>query len=408
MATWKEKIDNIPFKIITGDGNEFLPLFKSSDSEKSKEFNTSTFEFINVYGTLVDRKKPKSGKFPLTFYFEGEDNITQADIFENSADDPRPWIVIHPFYGRIVGQPLSISRKDNFLNSTEVSVDFWESIEVDYPTRNYSIKDNTRDLHDSVYLAASNSYVNNSNFTSTDIAKNQLSILTIAGTAKKTQDNSTYSFFQNALNKGLKAIDFLLENPLNAIESIQQFLDLPSRYERAVDGRIGLYLSTYERLKDSIDSLSDKKYFESVGASVIASICDASVNPIDGDYILVSDIEKSYSQIDILYQDYLKILDDKNISIYDVKKSYNPDATLQEELNKIVTYTLANLFKLTFNAKRERVIYTDKKTNPILLVHRYIGLDNEDTNLADFIKRNDIRLNELFTIAKGRKIVYIK
>lgn len=405
---WKDRINNIPFKIITGDGNEFLPLFKSTDSEKTKEFNTSTFEFINVYGTLVDRKKPKSGKFPLTFYFEGEDNISQADIFENSSDDPRPWIVIHPLYGRIIGQPLSISRKDNFLNSTEIAIDFWESIEAEYPTRNYSIKDNSRDLHDSVYLAASKSYVNNAKFTSVDIAKNQLNILTIAGNSKKLQDNNTYADFQNFLNKGLKAIDNLLESPLDAIENIQKFLDLPSRYEKAIAGRIASYEGTYERLKDSIDTFADKKYFESIGASTIASICDVLVNPIFGDYILVSDIEKMYSKLNDIHSDYKSILDNNKISIYDIKNNWNPDATVQQELNTLVTFTLANLFKLTFQAKRERVIYTDKKTNAILLVHRYIGLDNEDENLNNFIERNNIRLNELFTIPKGRKIVYLK
>jgi hypothetical protein len=405
---WKDRIDNIPFKIITGDGNEFLPLFKSSDSEKDKEFNTSSFEFISVYGTLVDRKKPKSGKFPLVFYFEGEDNITQANIFENSSDDPRPWIVIHPFYGRIVGQPLSIKRKDSFLNSTEVTVDFWESIPVDYPARNYSIKDNSRDLHDSVYLAASKSYVNNTKFSSADIAKNQVNILTIAGNAKKLQDNDTYSQFQNALNKGLKAIDNLLDGPLVAIESIQKFLDLPSRYEKAIAGRIASYEGTYERLKDSIDTLVDKKHFESIGASTIASMCDAMVNPLPTDYVLVSDIEKMYTKLNDIHEDYKKVLDEKKVSIYDVNKSYSPDATVQHELGKMVTFTLANLFKLTFSAKRERIVYTTKKTNAMLLVHRYVGLDANDENIELFLKRNNIILNELFTIQKDRKIVYIK
>lgn len=408
MATWKERIDNIPLQIITGDGNEFKPLFKSSDSEKTKEFNTSSFEFISVYGTLVDRKKPKSGKFPLTFYFEGEDNITQSDIFENSADDPRPWIVLHPFYGRIVGQPLSIARKDNFLNSTEINVDFWESIEVDYPIRNYSIKDNTRDLHNSVYLAASKSYVNNTKFSSIDIAKNHANILTIAGNAKSIQTNDTYSKFQNALNKGLKSIDKLLKDPLSAIEDIQRFLDLASTYDNAVEGRVGLYLSTYERLKDSIVSLVDKKYFEGIGASTIASIADAMINPLATDYVLVADVQKMSNKLSKVYNDYKTVLDSNQVSIYDVKKSYTPDATVQLELENLVTFTLANLFKLSFSAKRERIIYTDKKTNAILLVHRYIGLDNDDENLVKFIEINNIRLNELFTIQKGRKITYLK
>jgi hypothetical protein len=406
--TWEERINNIPLEIKTGDGKTYFPLFKSTDSEKTKEFNTSSFEFINVYGTLVDRKKPKGGKFPLVFYFEGADNITQADNFENSSDDPRPWEVNHPFYGRIVGQPLSIARKDNYLNSTEINIDFWETIEIEYPTRNYSIKDNTREKHKAVYVASSASYIKNAPFSSADISKNQVNILTIAGNARKLNDNDTYADFQNALNKGLKAIDDLLEDPLAAIESIQKFLDLPSRYEKAVQGRVASYLGTYERLKDSIDSLVDKKYFESIGASTIASMADAMVNPLFADYVLIADIEKMYTKLNDTYEDYKKVLDENKVSIYDIKNNWNPDATVQQELNDLVVFTLANLYRLTFAAKRERVIYTSKKTNAILLVHRYVGLDNLDEHLENFISRNNIKLNELFTIQKGRKIVYIK
>ena len=406
--TWEERINNIPLEIKTGDGKTYFPLFKSTDSEKTKEFNTSSFEFINVYGTLVDRKKPKGGKFPLVFYFEGADNITQADNFENSSDDPRPWEVNHPFYGRIVGQPLSIARKDNYLNSTEINIDFWETIEIEYPTRNYSIKDNTREKHNAVYLAAAVSYIKNAPFTSADISKNKVNILTTAGNAKKLNDNSTYADFQNALNKGLKAIDNLLADPLAAIESIQRFLDLPSRYEKAVEGRVASYLGTYERLKYSIDSLIDKKYFESIGASTIASMAYAMVNPLFADYVLISDIEKMYTKLNDTYEDYKKVLDQNKVSVYDIKNNWNPDATVQQELNDLVVFTLANLYRLTFVAKRERVIYTTKKTNAILLVHRYVGLDNLDEHLENFISRNNIRLNELFTIQKGRKIVYIK
>jgi translation elongation factor P/translation initiation factor 5A len=405
---WKDRIKNIPLEIKTGDGKTYFPLFKSTDSEKEKEFNTSSFEFISVYGTLVDRKKPKSGKFPLIFYFEGEDNIHQSDVFEESSDDPRPWTVVHPFYGTISGQPLSIKRKDNFLNSTEITVDFWESIPVDYPARNYAIKDNTRDLHDSVYLAALNSYISGTKFTSADIAKNKVNILTIAGNAKKLNDDSAYAQFQNALNKGLKAIDDLLDGPLEAIESIQKFLDLPARYEKAIAGRIASYEGTYERLKYSIDTLVDKKYFESIGASTIASMCDAMVNPLSNDYILVADIEKMYTKLEAIHDDYKKVLDSNKIDIYDIKKSYSPDVTTQQELGKLVTFTKANLFKLTFNAKRERIVYTNKKTNALLLVHRYVGLDASDENLERFLKLNNIVLNELFTIQKDRKIVYIK
>lgn len=403
---WKERIDLIKFSIKTGDGKVFFPLQTAGESER--EYNTSSFEFISVYGTLVDRKKPQSRKFNLVFYFQGANNIDQADEFEASADDPRPWTVVHPFYGTIYGQPISIKRDDKSLNITEVTVPFWESIDADYPVANFSIKDNTRDRHDIVYFAAAQSYVTNVDFASADIAKNTSSIMDMAGEMQNLQDDNTYSTFQNALNTGLKAIDKLLDNPLDAIQSIQNFLDLPATYERAIEGRIAAYESIYWRLKDSIKTLTDKKYFESIGGSTIASMCETSVNPQTGDYTLVSDVEGVTAKILTIYKDYVETLDDSKVSVYDVNNTYNADGSVQLELNSLVNFTIANLYQMSFQTKRERIIYTSKKTNPILMVHRYVGMDEDDENLSNFIQANNIKLLELFSLGKGRQIKYAK
>jgi hypothetical protein len=403
---WRERVDNIKFSIITGDGKVFYPLYKGGETERG--YNTSSFEFISVYGTLVDRKKPQSRKIPLVFWFQGADNIDQADAFEISADDPRPWTVRHPFYGIISGQPISIKRDDSSLNITEITVPFWESIEADYPLANFTIKDNTRDRHYRVYIAAGKSYVTNVKFSSADISKNASSILDMASDMKSIQDDTTYATFQNTLNSGLKAIDKLLEDPLNAINSIQAFLDLPSTYEQAVKGRIGSYLNIYNRLKTSITTLADKKYFESAGASTIASMAVVMVTPESSDYVLVSDVENMTAKLAATYNDYVETLDSLKVSVYDVNNTYNADATAQVELNDLVNFTVANLYNMSFETKRERIVFATKKTNAILLTHRYLGMDDDGANLATFIQTNNIKLNELFAIEKGREIKYSK
>ncbi|APZ82859.1 hypothetical protein [Flavobacterium phage FL-1] len=403
---WIDRIELIKFSIKTGDGKVYFPKYRGGETER--EYNTSSFEFINVYGTLVDRKKPKSRKIPLVFYFDGADNIDKSNEFEYSADDPRPWTVVHPFYGTINGQPISIKRDDSNLNITEITVPFWESIDADYPVANFTVKDNTRDRHNVIYFAAANSYVTNNKITSADIPKNSSSLADMAGEFKNLQDDTTYATFQNALNTGLKAIDRLLDDPLAAIQSIQNFLDLPSVYERAIEGRFASYENIYWRFKDSIKTLVDKKYFESIGASTIASMSVTAVNPQQGDYNLVSDVENITYRLSVIYTDYVQTLDDLKVSVYDVNNTYNADAEVQTELNSLVNYTIANLYQMSFQAKRERIIITGKKTNPILMVHRLIGMDENDDNLDDFIQANNIKLLELFSIGKGRELRYAK
>lgn len=403
---WIDRVNNIPFKIITGDGKTYFPLYKGG--EKEREYNTSSFEFINVYGTLVDRKKPQGAKYPLVFYFDGADNIEKADEFESSCEDPRQWEVTHPFYGVINGQPISIKRDDSYLNITEITVPFWESISPDYPFSNFSTKDNTMDRHRTTMYVLSVGAVTNVKFAPTDIAKQNNSLASMAGDLKTLQDNNTYAEFQNTLNEGLKAIDNLLEKPLNAIQTAQNFLDLPATYERAIQGRVAQYESIYRRLKQSIETVADKKYFEAMGGTILSLISVVSVTPITGDYILVSDVENIFNKINSLYSDYRQTLDELSVSMYDINNTYIPDATAQTELNSLINFVISNLYVIAMEAKRERIIVTTKETNIILLVHRYLGLDANDENIDTFKKMNNLYFNELFSIKKGREIRFAK
>lgn len=402
---WEDRIKNNIFSIKTGDGELYFPLFKqNTDSER--EYNTSTFEFIKVYGTLVDRKMPQGRKFTLVFYFEGASCITMSDKFENSCDDPRPWKVNHPYYGYITGQCMSIKRDDASMNVTEITVPFYETIELDYPFVNYSPKDNTREKHKKVLDSFGS--IDLPYDETIDVPKNVDRVYQIQAEMQGLPDSNTYSDFQNAMNTALKAIDKTTSAPLEAFRTIQNFLDLPATYERAVIARVGSFLNVFYRLKTSIETLSDKKNFEALGGSLISSMSLAMVLPIVGDYFLMADVFRMTDKLKEVYNDYLETLDGLQVSIYDVNNAYAPNPESQANLQSLVSYTLANLYALSFETKRERIVYVDKKTNVILLTHRYLGLDVNDENIDIFIKTNDIKLNELFSIEKGREIRYAK
>lgn len=402
--TWEQQIQT-PFIIQTGDGRKYEVLWRGA--EKEKEYNTSSFEFINVYGTLVDRKQPQGGKFNLVFWFQGADNIEQADNFETSCDDPRQWTITHPFYGTLKGQPLSIKRDDSSLNITEITVPFWESISPNYPFVNFSKKDNTMNQHTKCFHVLLES-ATSTKFTPLDIQKQQLNLSKFGAELDKVQDSSTYADFQNALNSGLKAIDNLLANPINAIQTVQNFLDLPATYEQALKGRVASYENIYWRLKDSIETVTDKKYFEGMAGTVLSVISAALVNPIFGDYVTVSDVENMLGRLRVLHNDYKQTLDLLSVDIYDVNNAYVPNAEAQLELDTLIIYVISNLYQFSLGTKRERIVVTKKDTNIILLTHRYLGLDEEDANIDKMIKLNDIRFNELFSIKKGREIKYLK
>lgn len=404
---WEEKI-GIPFKITTGDGKEYFPLWKGG--EKEVEFNTSDFNFINVYGTLVDRKRPQGGKFNLVFWFDGAENIDQSDNFELSCDDPRQWIVEHPIYGTLKGQPLSIKRDDTSLNITEITIPFWESISPDFPFSNFSKKDNTMNQHDLCFHALASVYAN-TKFDTIDISNQTDNLDVMMATLSDLPDptiTNSYGDLQNAFNAGLQAIDKLLENPLNAIQTVQNFLDLPATYEQAIKGRVASYEAIYWKLKESIETVADKKYYESMAGTILSLISVVLVTPITGDYILISDVEHWINKLKLLHLDYKTTLDELSLSVYEVNDTYNADAEAQMQLDTLMNYVIYNIYTFSFGTKKERIILVPKDTNIILLAHKYLGLDENDENIDTMIQTNGIYFNELFSIKKGREIRFVK
>ena len=124
--SWKDNIENIELTIITGDNEIFKPLYTTSSQDI--EFNVSEFNFIELEGTLVTRKKVKSQKIPLYIIFQGDDHIDIAEKFLESSKDPRYWTVTHPIIGEIYGHPASINKINDDLNTVVFNIDFWETI----------------------------------------------------------------------------------------------------------------------------------------------------------------------------------------------------------------------------------------------------------------------------------------
>lgn len=400
--SWKERLENVKFSIKTGDGKMYFPLWKTA--EKSKDFNVSKYDFINVEGSFVDRKKAQGGKFPLVFFFQGDDNIEQCNEFEISANDSRIWTIEHPFYGTIKGQPTNLKRVDSNYNVTEINIDFWESIEDDYPLSNTSIKDSTLSKVSELNTISLNQLVENSKPSTTNISGLKDSI--ILTSSKFTPDSDSYNKYVNLVKTGVKDADKLVTDSMTALGSVQDVISYPAEFVTSAKDKINSYKSSYDILKKSIGDLFEKYLFESQASTLIAGMCLTAVTPQDGDYVVRSDIESINNTIKTTYDDYLKILDSNQVSIYDVNNNWTPNALIQSNLMSLVSFTSKNLFLLSFDARQERLYELTEDSNLIVLTHRFLGLDADDANIESFRKINNIKNDELYRVRKGRTIKY--
>ena len=405
--SWKDKLNNSQFKIQTGDGKEFFPLLKIGT--KSREYNSTIFEFIDVENSFISRKKTKSAKYDLLFYFQGDDHIEKCDEFENSANDSRFWTIEHPYYGIIKGQPLSLTRNDTSLNLTELSVEFWESLIFEFPLQSLSLKDDIKEKKIILDESLAKNYANKTNLKAIDQNRMKQFVGKINLSYSKLLTDVNYNEYQEILSSSFSSIDKMLTDPSSLIKDVSKLIETPSNFLQSVEFRMNLMENLYNSVKSIIkfSNKNEKSFFESFGASLISSACIITFSPQKNDYISKKEIEKISFKINLIYEDYLLIMDSVQSSIENVSNAFSTNFNSQSVLNEIVNKTLYNLFDFAFKAKQERTVEIEKDSNLIVLTHKYLGLDENDENIEIFRKMNNISNRNIFGVKKGTVIKYL-
>ncbi len=404
--SWIDKIENSVFTITTGDGRAYTPLLRIS--ETTKEFNATVFDFINKEGSFIDRRKVKARQFPLTFYFQGADNISLSAEFDISANDPRAWNVVHPFYGNIKGQPISISRNDSNFNVTEFNVDFWETISDSLPKAVSSLNDVVKSRQVELKTISPIDYANKVTLKPADVSNVKSVNDQINATIGNALDAAGYNDFQQLKNKAATATDNMITSPGSGIQSIMDVIETPEKLSASTFLRIELAQAVYSNVKAILNksNSNNKAFFEAAGGAAVVSLANIIANPNDGDVVTRNDLMVLSNSLMVTFDDYQQTLDAGYISDIDTSNRFSASMQTQNLIRETVVQTISGISAQTINAKQERVVMLEKDSNLILLTHKYMGLDNADENMQRFRQINNIKNKKLFSVKKGTAIKY--
>lgn len=403
--SWLEKV-NTDFVITTGGKKTFRPQWMNA--VKSKEYNVSEFEFPNVSGTLVIRRRPKGTRYEIEIYFQGENHLDEAKSFEEAADDSRPWTVEHPFYGTLTVQPTALNFDNTALNVTKITGTVVETITEDYPKSAANPTDKiVKDAADLNAVIADQFAVN----TKPDV-KNVNSLKDINDKFFKEGQKivtlaENFEEYFDLFNKADSAILNAIEDPLAAMRALTSVVNAPAFFAVSVKTRIDNFVTQFKLLGQPLATLlrpADKRIYECAGSSLISAMAAAAVT--DYKYENRNAVLYVADALSDTYSEYLKNLDTLQTENGGMTDSYMPDANALSALNGLINYTVSNLFDISLNAKQERSIRCEEYTNIILLAHRLYGLQPDDSTIGTLIDTNEIGINELLLIEKGRKIVY--
>lgn len=405
--SWIDKIRN-NISLRTGDGRQYSILWKNAT--RTQEYNVAQFEFPGISGSLVKRTQPKGMRYDIEFYFQGEDNLDDAETFRISADDPRPWTLVHPFYGSLYVQPVTLSYDNNVFNVTRVTGSVIETIIDDHPKTSDDPRDRIEAEKANFDEAVATGFANNVQPEITDInqmiTNNQVAYAVGKKRVKLTVDAEGYfNLFNSANAKVLVAT----AEPLAAIRELQAVLNAPAMFVDSVRNRLDIFINQFNLLRDTLEGITEpnkKRIYESNQGSVVSSMLYTVSTPQNGDYQNRDDVFLTITDVLGTYNQYIQDLDSLQTENGGEPESFIPDAASMMALNDLLNYTLANLFNIALDSRQERTLILEHDSNPILLAHRFYGPTPDDSALDSFILQNKIGINETLQIRKGRIIKY--
>ena len=403
--SWITQISD-DFIIRTGDGVDYKPLWVNASV--SKDYNVSEFEFVNLAGTLVDRRLPKGNRYTLEIIFQGNDHLDVAANFSKSADNPKFWSVKHPFYGLIYVQPLSINQSNAELNTSKFTIPVVETITEDVPKTHISDFDsiNTKKANideTAEGLVTLSLYAINRDYT---IKQNKKRFDLSVPIIKIPKQFETYL---NVFNQANSLIDTATASPLLAMRALVSLITAPSKFTASVSGRMATLKDQFGILSDTVSGitqLQNKQLYQLQAGTVISSMCNVVTTPITNDFSNNKKVSAVSATINSTYTKFLADLDLLQSINGGSVGSFIPDFNFLFQLNDLINSTNAYLLQAVIGARREHSIICEEDTNIIILTHRFYGLDENDNNINELIDNNNLSLDELVLIKKGRKIIY--
>lgn len=407
--SWLDKLNNVVFEIVTGDGEKYTPKWKNATKEL--EFNISEFNFVDVDGSLVVRKSAKGRVFPLEFYFDGADAVDIGNRFEISARNTNRWKLKHPFYGNIKCQPVKLKQDNTSYNVSKFTVEVIETLTEGYPQPIALPEDEVLDKS-----AAANELQAAAFEINGELDRNALEDVTNQQAAIFSgiiEDPDELLEFKAHVDNALNTITNVESSALDIIRSIQAYIAYPARVSQTVQARYNTFkeainnlVATISGVASNLRSLSSKNEFEAVGAALITAAQVAVTTGIEDDYKTKEDVLAQVGNLQADFESYLSILDENQTDRADAPESYSPNYDSLNALNELYGLSTSNLFTIAFGAQQTRIYINEKDSNVVLLTHKFMGLDQDDENIQKFIDINNIQLNELLIIKKGRELIY--
>jgi len=375
---------------------------------KGRQLNISSFDFPNVPGTLVDRQQPRGRTFPIDWYFDGEDHLQTAQAFELSARDPRAWTVQHPYYGTLTVQPAELNFDNRQYNVTHVTGLMLETNIKPYPSTSPAPASQVEARTNTTVATIGSDYANTTTPTAEDIGDMQTQVTNAYNAANGLPTGINAANYRNTFNNANAAVLGATSNAQLAINSIQQLILAPARFDASVRDRFNALNASLTSLLQNVTGLTvnNKKLLFANGSTTLSAMALTLATPKTGDYPTVTSVLQTIVDFTAVYDNFTSVIGTLQTAQGGLPTSFQPPPNSMRALDELANFTLANLLNIAQNAKQQRSFVLEKDSNWIELTHRLYGIDQPNNNIRQLIEQNGVGLNEILQVRKNRIIKY--
>lgn len=416
--SWLDRLRQ-EIQLTSPSGAVFNALWRKDP--RSMEKKLGIFQYPKVRGAVVQDLDIGPVRYPLTLFFQGEDNDLEATRFLEACKERGTWDIIHPVHGALVLQLVSFTENTDPLDSgnlTQVDTDWLEPLtEAQLPSETQlqgEITNQTDELNSS---SADQLEENVSQETAGETSAFKSTVNSVVSVATDTLDsiselNAEISAQISSIKRGIDAALAIVPMDILSIAGqIQALIQLPALAIADVEARI----DAYQNFADQIFNLSPSETnregknivavqelalvsslgaFAGISSTGILSSRTQSIELIETNAILFDDI---INNLDATQEAFIDTPID--IQYFSQSESFSSGALLMAQ-------TIAFLLQRTFALAIEKRFILDRQRAPIeITITEYGSLGIDDINFDLFITTNSLLGNDILILPAGREVV---
>lgn len=424
---WKERI---------GDSNIIFTSPETSTEFTAKWVNSSKivdkklglFDYPNIQGTVSQDLKSTSNKFSIVFRFTDYENndLYARDFFAIAAKESGQWTIIHPVYGLLGLQLVSMSESKTSIEGgfTELSTEWIESIDEDTLLTARELAGLLDGQCSIVQLNSIEQFVELCDQSSKALRS------TIENTVDGIENVVDFVLsplfaIENTVSSAITSIKLAIQGSIDAVSlplselagQIQNLINIPLLAVQDTKARINKYASLRSALTNLLpgeDSAitptwaSDLEKRNNIVTAELASV--SSIVAFSQILLTSNDITNRVQALDLAQQ----LLDEFSdlVDKYDeqqeaqesalIEEQYFSNSSVYNDLVTLVGLSLQYLLSLISTLKIEKKItLKNPRATVEVCISEYGTLDKYD----DLISHNNLKGSEILWLPTGKEIV---